>query len=244
MASTEDNQSQSHISTDSSDQVVNNKNTEVESGVEPTDVELATQLYNSLNDPGKAKDIVKFLASKAGLQVLEEDITPRKAVKEVTEDLKEGVPENLHFLIDGLKPAIEKLINRSLNDQLEPIRENSMSLRERQVMGEINSACGVMRERYDDWDKIEPKLATLADEMPNKPGGDLVKYLDRLYTLYNADAKESKAVKQTVDKINRKAKEDTNIKSAETSENTVSVGSKLPSLREAVTAAIRGQKFQ
>jgi hypothetical protein len=111
-------------------------------------------------------------------------------------------------------------------------------------MNEINNAYSVMREKYKDWDKIEPKLTTLSDEMPHKPGSDMVKYLDRLYRLYTADVREGKAVKDAVDKINHRAKDDTNVRSAETSENTTSRGSKLPTLREAVTAAVRGEKFQ
>ena len=199
----------------------------------------ALNLYNSLNDPDKAKDVVKFLASRIGLRIQEDGDVTTKTTAKTLADLKEGVDPQLHFLIDGLKPAIEKMVENAIV----PVKQAQLKDREQQVASQINQSYDTMRSRYKDFDKQENRMNKLAEEMPYKPGADMVKYLDNPYKLATIENKEGDAVKGAVDRINKNAKS-THIPSAETSESTVQTGSKLPTLREAVLAGVKGVKLQ
>lgn len=212
--------------------------TETEQSREDPNARIALDLYNSLNDPAKARDVVKYLAAKAGLQVQETDATTKAAVKDTLADLKEGIDPNLHFLIDGLKPAIEKMVQKSI----EPIKQAQLQDKEQLVMAQVNAAYDTMRSRHKDFDKYEGLMNKYAEDFAYKPGQDMVRYLEGIYKLASMETKEGEAVKGAVSRINKNAQQ-AKVQSAETAEETVSIGSKLPSLREAVNAAVKGVRF-
>jgi hypothetical protein len=214
-----------------------------EAEAEDPNSRLALDLYNSLQDPAKAKDVVKYLAAKAGLQVQEEDSSPKQAIKQTLADLKEGIPNEMHFLVDGLKPAIEKIVSKAIEDTVTPLKQAQLQDKEQLVMGQINTAYDTMRAKHKDFDKYENRMNKLSEDFAYRPGTDMTKYLDGLYKLATMETKEGEAVSHAVNKINKNAQR-VNLQSAETSEGTVQPGSKLPTLREAVLAGVKGVRLQ
>ncbi len=69
-------------------------------------------------------------------------------------------------------------------------------------------------------------------------------YLDDIYTLVSKSKSTTKAVRATVDKINRNAKDASRTSGVEIDEKRVNRGSHLPTLDEAVKAAMRGEKLE
>ena len=210
---------------------------------EDPNARIALDLYNSLQDPSKARDVVKYLAAKAGLQVQEEDSSPKQAIKQTLADLKEGIPPEMHFLIDGLKPAIEKIVTKAIDDNITPLKQAQLQDKEQLVLSQINTAYDTMRTKHKDFDKYEGQMNKLSEDFTYRPGTDMIKYLEGLYKLASMEVKEGEAVSHAVSKINKNAQR-VNLQSAETSEGTVQQGSKLPSLREAVLAGVKGIKLQ
>lgn len=210
---------------------------------DPT-AKAAMDLYSSLSDPATAREVVKVLAARTGLKVQEDEISPKAATKQTLESLKDGIPQELHFLVDGLRPAIEKIVNQSIENAVKPVKEAQLQDREQQVMSQIASSYDTLRSRYKDFDKYEGLMNKISEDFAYKPGSDMTKYLDSLYKLATFETKEGRAVKDAVNRINKNASTHINVQSAETSEGTVQTGSKLPSLREAVLAGVKGIKLQ
>ena len=238
-----DTNTQEQVQEQPKQEEVKQETQETQETTEDPTAKMAMDLYNSLNDPTRAGEVVKFLAARAGLKIQEDEVTPKAATKETIEELKNGIDPNLHFLVDGLKPAIEKMINSRVEAALNPVKQAQLQDRETQVMSQINTAYDVMRGRYKDFNKYEGMMNSMSENLPYKPGSDMVKYLDSLYKLATYETKEGKAVGDAVNRINKNAQQHVNVQSAETSEGTVQQGSKLPSLREAVLAGVRGIKL-
>jgi phage-related minor tail protein len=207
---------------------------------DPVEARQAIGIINALKDPSKAPDILRLLAKEIGLEV-----TAGKSQKEATKDalaeLKENVPEELHFILEGIKPAIDKMVKDRVAAETQGIRAAQESIQQQNIQSTTDKAYETMRSRYKDFDSMESTMNDLTAEMPYQ-GGDVVKYLDNLYKIATYDNKDAGKISKAVDKINRNA-QDSNVKSAEVVESKVVKGSKFPSADEAVRAAFRGERL-
>src|SRR5215467_3843972 len=140
-----DTNTQEQVQEQPKQEEVKQETQETQETTEDPTAKMAMDLYNSLNDPTRAGEVVKFLAARAGLKIQEDEVTPKAATKETIEELKNGIDPNLHFLVDGLKPAIEKMINSRVEAALNPVKQAQLQDRETQVMSQINTAYDVMR---------------------------------------------------------------------------------------------------
>lgn len=211
-------------------------------GFDPAEARQAIEIVNALKDPVKGKEVIQFLGKQLGLE-LAEGKTPSQIKKDLYADLKEGIPEEMHFLVDGLKPAIDKMIKAQVEDQVKSIKASQDVILEQESVRRVENAYAQMREAHKDFDEFEKEMGELSEDLPMKPGSDMRVYLERLYKLASSDKKEGQKIAKTVDRINRNAKE-THVKSAETSETLVKRGSQRPSLDEAVRAAMQGTRLQ
>jgi hypothetical protein len=81
--------------------------------------------------------------------------------------------------------------------------------------------------------------------LPASSGTDVNAYLDDIFTLVTRDTEAARTVKRTVTKIKQNAQDvsRTSGDGGTGNDKRVKVGSKLPSVKEAVAAAFRGEKF-
>jgi hypothetical protein len=80
--------------------------------------------------------------------------------------------------------------------------------------------------------------------MPAAGDVTIEQYLDDIYYLVNRSATETKVVKETVEKINRNAKGAQRTPGTEINEDNIKKGSRIPTLKEAVEAAFRGERLE
>lgn len=205
-------------------------------------VDKAVRLYDALSDPNVGRSVVEELARKAGVIGVEQGKSTQEIEKSVVDTLKESLGAEYEFLADKLAVGLDKIIKRTVAEQIKPVQAQTNEAIERAVKADVDSAYAQMEAKFKDFKDYDKEMTELSKELPYTGDYPMERYLERLYKLVTADKKEAKVIKQTVDKINKNAQE-LRDSSTEVQENRVKKGSKLPSLNEAVAAAFRNERL-
>jgi polyhydroxyalkanoate synthesis regulator phasin len=215
-----------------------------ETPVVDTETQEALQLYRALKDPTIGKAVVQELANRAGVAVNKGEVTQTQAKKAVIDLLKENVPSEYHFLVEGMAKGIEAAINQNVNDKVAPIQQQSQQALERMVEKEVDSEIESFYARNKDAVKFKGEIDKLSGKMPwgGPDSMPMKEYLDHLYTIVSKEESENKTVERVVGRINKNAKE-VRETSTVASPTDVKVGSKLPSLDEAIRAGFRNERL-
>jgi nucleoid DNA-binding protein len=200
----------------------------------------AIQLFQVLKNPETAQEMAAEIARRMGLDVSKRE--QKQVVKNVFDELKERVPEEQRFLIDSLGPAFQQLIETKLAEALAPVREQQAHQHEIQVNNEIDATFVSLSKKFPDIMEHQEAMNTLAAKFSANEGTSMSDYLEGLYKMVVSDKKVSKVVEKTVSKINRNLGE-VKPTSAQVDDAVVQRGSKLPTIKEAVDAALRNERL-
>lgn len=204
------------------------------------ELKSAQSLYNLLKDPEKGKEIALYLAAKFG--VLPQGATKqeeKKVVKALTERLKEAIPESYRDLMGDWLPGVMEILKEEITGE---VRGELSELQKVNIKREVDSEISEFYKTNPDAKLYDKEMAELAKRMPQGEGLSLQEYMSNLYTIASKNKEAGRSVKEVVDKINRNEKKSV-VRGSEVSEKVVQMGSKLPTLKEAVRAASRGERL-
>lgn len=211
---------------------------------EDDETEAAVRLYRALKDPDIGKSIIQELATRAGILATEQGKTAKQATKATVDILRENVPQEYHFLVEGFSKGIEAIIFQEIEKRVAPIQQTSQQALERMVEKEVDTEINDFYRRNKDAEKFRGDIDKLSTKMP-WGGPDTMpmkEYLDNLYTIVSKEETENKAVEKTVNRINKNAK-DVRETSTGAQPTEVKLGSKLPTLEEAIKAGFRNERL-
>lgn len=206
------------------------------------DEQAAINLYNALKDPVVGPSVAFELAKKAGVLGSKEGKSTEEITKATVDILKEGVPPEYQFLVDGLAKGIEKIIQVEVDKRVAPLKSTVEVQLEKTVTREVDATFEKFYASHKDWEQYDAEMKEISKRLPMGQETDLATYLNDLYDLASMRTKEAKIVSKTVEKINKNAKE---VRETSTGgePKEVKFGSKLPSLDEALRAGFRGEKL-
>lgn len=223
-----------------------------ETGDEPEEVEKpvannqAQALFDLLNNQATAKSTLQLIASNLGLSVSEaRSEEGQKAIKDV---IKEAMGEDLAFLSDKLGPlgdAIEKHINARISKV-----ENDINTRAKEREAAVfqtqseKAIIDLGKETKGEFTNLLPAITKLMEEIPIGKSTSPDAYLRRLYTIAKSEAgTKVNTSKERIEKARRESSANTLLTSGNPT-RTKSGSSPAPTIREAVQAAMRGEKFK
>lgn len=200
----------------------------------------ALHLFRALNNKDEAPAMLAFLNTKLGGGVTKADL---KSIS-LADILKEGFGEEYAFLAEKQVPALERAINSAieakLGTSLNDLRQANENLQREIATTKISAALDPIIEKMGsaEFDKIAPELAEVMERYPNNSNLPMKTYIKEMIKLTNKDSPEkSEKVKRNVREARRNLASGIEHKS-------VKIGSKVPSIREAVAAAMRGETFE
>jgi DNA primase len=212
---------------------------------EPTAEEVAERdravnIYRMLNDPQMGPGIVKMLAEQLGIPLQPSTPETKPPVPSIKDIITQHLGEEHAFLAPALAPAVEKAVQQLVQPIQRQLMESLVQNEYQNAISQINT------ETQGDFKKHEPKIVTLMDQFKPGPNVPIKAYLTNLYTLAKATVPTpppARQVQTVVQRMVKNAQERLPSPSAAT-ESKVVKGPALPTLEEAVMAAIRGEKFE
>lgn len=206
------------------------------------DQQAALNLYNAIKDPETSRTVIKQLAELAGL-----DITEKKEAKQLQKTISQIITEELgednSILAEKLGPALEKVIAKAVEDQVKPIQETISETKKNEFSTRIDRTFKELEVETKGLSKqLDKRMAELMDELPPGPSTEPEKYIRHIFKLAKSDYDEVERVKAQDVKRDQN-KKSTHVPTGVNAER-VKSGSKLPTIREAVQAAMRGETLE
>lgn len=193
---------------------------------EEIDFKVSKQSYALLQliqDPSTSKATITALASQLGLDVKER--TKEEVRKEIA-DYVADLGEEFAFL----GPKIDQLISKRLQ---------KLTLEQREI--EATNAQKAFYARHPEARKHEKGLIALMEELP--PGKiDMSDYLEKIYSLYRSS--QADAIEKEKERRIRQNQRERTLEKGSGSGAKFKQGPSSPTIRDAVAAAFRGEKFE
>lgn len=224
---------------------------ELEIDASPSEIQNALALFRALGDPKTASKTIQDLAKLGGY-----DLTKPAEVKQLAKDTKSVLKEKLgdsYDILGGdrLAEAMDMIIAEQVESKTKPTLERIAQSEREANERRANAAMDEMWARHKisdskERERISGLMLAKMKQMPAGPESDVKSYLDDIYALATRDTEAARTVKKTVTKIKTNAEEvqRTSGEGDGVQETRVKTGSRLPSVREAVEAAFRGERFE
>lgn len=209
-----------------------------------SEVEEALQLMAGLKDENLRPGIIQFLAERQGLLKKGQEVEDlsKKEQKTLKDRLLAKIPDQYKEVMPWIADLIEEGVSAGVEEKTKDLETRLQENMAREVRRTTDAEVDKFYSTHEDAKDFEKEMAALAKKMPQGEGVDMQEYLENLYIIASKNATGGKIVKETVQRINKNAKNDLG-KGAESNTSTIKFGSKLPSVREAVNAAARGQRY-
>lgn len=214
----------------------------VETPVVDPEQQAAVELFKALKDPERAGSTLQQLAQLAGLDLVKK--ADQKVLTKGIKDLvKERLGEDNSILAESLGPLLEEVLEKAVEDRLKSIKDDLTEQKRTEFAAKIE----------DTWTKLDTETKGLASKLEKQmlalmedidPGKNTPpeKYLRHIYKLAKADYDEAEKIKAQ----NTKRDQNKKAPSVQTGVNAdrVKSGSRLPTIKEAVEAAVRGETLE
>lgn len=203
----------------------------------------ALLLFDALNDPTQQAGIIEEIAKKVGLEIKKKEVTPATATATIMERMKAKVGNtSLHFILEELTPAIEELVKEQLSPLSTQFEENKRASLTEATNREFVAAESKLKTEFKDFANLETEMLAIAKRLAPTPGTKVEDYMRDLYALATQNKAAGKTVAEVVNRINKNALEAKPSASVEVS-GTVRKGSALPTIEEAIAAALKGERL-
>jgi hypothetical protein len=210
------------------------------------EIDEAVAFYKALKDPAQQSGIIAELARRAGF--IKENEQPTKAEEKRYGQLLEEI---LGQEYPDLKDKFAKVLSafEKENDQKLAYLKHEIN-KERQIQ-QANEFDREFASFISDNKVTEQQAAKMMKEIEQLPPSvgkngkriPLTQYLDKIYKIVNVESRNEVQTTKRIEKIETNSRNRaTNLKS-DISEDRLKQGSRLPSVREAISAAAQGIKF-
>lgn len=199
----------------------------------------ALQLLDALENPKTAKLVVENLAKQSGL-LQQTEKQQEKTIKGIKQIVKEKLGDGGSFIADELGDALEEIIESRIGSLKEEFETREQRREAERYANEYNQVVSKLKIT----DEEAGELNKLADKFPWNGKVSLEEYLTDLTELHRSKvskAKDALAKKQKQQEVISKKPKNLGI---EGSEGRTIKGSAKISPREAVLAALRGERFE
>jgi hypothetical protein len=213
-----------------------------ETKVESPDQQAALNLFNALKNPETSGIVIKQLAELAGLEigVKKDQVTLKKTISQI---ITEELGEDNSILAEKLGPALERVIAKAVEDQVKPIQDTISEQKKNEFATRIDKTFESLNTESKGLSKkLESRMVELMDQIQPGPKTEPEAYIRHIFTLAKSDFDEAERIK-TQDVKRDQNKKTTNVPIGVNTER-VKSGSKLPTIREAVLAASRGETLE
>lgn len=202
----------------------------------------AKRLLQALSsDPDK---VILELAKARGLKVEAPPATPAAgATQDTRDEIMDALSEHLGPTAAAqLKPALEKLVEKFVG----PLREAHEVSLAKAALEQANQVKAEFTRSHPGWEKFEPAMVELAKKVqPN--GMNPAEYMDMLYTVVSGESAIAKQVNKVVQRMTKSAAavSEARVSGATPAQVKKSLpDGRLPTLKEAAEAALRGERFE
>lgn len=204
--------------------------------------QVALDLFKALRDPSRAGSTLQQLADMAGL-----DLVKKQDRQELKKDIKTLVKERLgednSILADSLGPLLEELLEGAVKDKLKPLEDSIFESKKIEFSNRIeNEISALDKETKGLSSKLESRMVELMGEISPGETTPPEKYIRHIFKLAKSEFDEAERVKAQNTK-QTKNKETVSVQTGVNADR-VKSGSKLPTIREAVAAAVRGETLE
>lgn len=215
----------------------------------PEELRNALSLFRSIADPKTRKDALKQIAQNSGIN-LETKADERALEKSISDILREQLGDSYELLSgDKLGAALERIVSGEVTKATKPLLDRVTQSERAQAERQANTAMDDLwkRKEVSDPKKREEISGRMMQKMKNMPPGEGAsseEYLDDIFSLVNRDEEVARGVKDRVTRIRTNAKDVSRTSGEGTEEKRVKMGSNMPSVKESVAAAFRGERFE
>lgn len=215
--------------------------TEKKSDAEAEEIDTALNLLRTLRDPSKSTDLVRDFATRLGIINTSEDLT-KKQEKDLKSIIAEQLGEDYPDLTEKLSKILELSEARS-KQEIKSLREELQQ--EKRLQAE--QAFSAEFSNFIKSNKLSESEAALMveqiKELPPSGNITLTNYLTKIRKLVTSDKIEVKTKIDQNTKREQNQKERVRNLSSEADDSRIKNGSRLPTAREAIEAAARGESF-
>lgn len=206
----------------------------------------ALQIFEALNNPATAPAMVRFLNAQLEAQGLAP--VTKSDLKDITlsDILKEGFGEEYTFLQEKLGPALEKAINQGITAKIGPLLEDiktqQQNLQLEIANTKISAALDPIIEEMgaEEFDKIAEPLSKVMARYPNTANLPMKKYIKDMIAL----TENSLNSPSRTEKIRKNVREAKRNRASGAEPDKIKIGSKTPTIREAVQLAMQGKQIE
>lgn len=217
------------------------KEPEIKEPVVSEEQVAAFNLFKALKDPETAGPTLRHLADLAGF-----DLASRKQQtelkKSITQTIVEELGEDNSILAEKLGPALEKIISKAIEDSVKPITKSIATQEQKKIADEIEATLKTLESETKGLSKkLESRMTALMDEVA--PGRTTpAAYIRKIYKLASSEFEDAEKLKAQDKK--RDQNRSSSIVSPGVNPERVKAGSRLPTHRESVEAAMRGEMLE
>jgi hypothetical protein len=206
-----------------------------------SEAELALQFYRALQDPNAAPAMVEFLAKQVGLNVQPTiKAAPETPEPSIQDLITKELGEEYGFIAPKLGSAIEKVLGKFI----EPLRAEQQKIA---AVNEYDKAVAKLNAQTGgDFQKLEPEIVKAMEVLRPSDKATTEQYLSYLYKTVkgqNIQQVTQQAATKVVEKIQRNASEASPSPSAATDSRVID-GPSMPTLDQAIAAAVKGMQFK
>jgi len=204
--------------------------------------EMAIGLFNALQNPETAGPTLRHLAELAGL-----DLVKKSGQKELKKDIKTLVKERLgednSILAESLGPLLDEVIKDAVEEHLKPLKAERIKEKETQFASQIEATFKELETESKGLStKLEAKMLELMEQINPGPNTPPDKYIRHIFKLAKAEYTEAELLKAQ-NKKQADNKKTTSIPGGANPDR-IKAGSRLPTIKEAVEAAMRGETLE
>jgi len=208
-------------------------------------LQRAKDLYKALSNPATAVQIVEMMARNAGLikDIKEGEVTEKKAVKTITDVIREELGEDYKFLGAKLGKIIPDVVERMIEEKTQDIRDKQAQKEKEDVSKAFSTAFETLGGEFEDFNEYHDEMNKLMDTVPVSPKLTATQYFRNLYILAKGNKGSTKKSTVTVDKARlQKSKDNVAARLATGGEvkdtATTSSGKEAMGLRDSIQSAI------
>jgi len=209
-------------------------------GDDPEEIKEALSLFRGLKDPSKSTNILKYLATEAGLLGSDGDLT-KKGEKVTDDKILKTLQKHLGEY-KWIAPQFAGALKEMLEDQKAEIEGRFADLSANEQKRETNNAVDSLHKEFKDFKLYYPKIIKLMDDVVCGDNTSPKSYLTKLYKLAKAEAGDTKDASNSREERIKKAAKDapSRIASSGGKDDEHKRESKaLPTRREAIMMAMK-----
>lgn len=209
---------------------------------ETEEIETALNLLRALRDPSKSTNLIKDFAVRVGLIKEDQNLT-----KIEEKGLKDIIAEELGDEYPDLRDKITKILEASeakSTKEIKALRDELANEKRQQAEQVFNDEFATFIKSNKLSEKEAALMVDQIKELPPSGNITLTKYLTKIHKLVVSDKVEEK---QKIDQNARRTenqKDQVKNLSSGVDDDRIKKGSRLPTAREAIQAALRGEKLE